>query len=108
MSFRLAYTELANFVSQYPLVSPFGLGSATSTQIQLSTYMQGVWAGWAKDPAKGPGWPRLGSNFGNELGNIGTKAKPTGVVVQSLASQDYICPMLAPIGDFVEIWGSIF
>jgi hypothetical protein len=35
--------------------------AVTPTQIALSKYMQGAWAGFAKNPSAGPGWPRLGS-----------------------------------------------
>ncbi|KUJ11453.1 alpha/beta-hydrolase [Mollisia scopiformis] len=68
---------------------------ATTAQIQLSSYMQGVWSGFAKNPSAGPGWTRYGTSLlGLELGVIGGLANPTGEVTVLTAVADYACVIL--------------
>lgn len=69
--------------------------NATREQAALSQYVQGVWAGFAKGPAAGPGWPKLGSNGGKELFDIGSFG-PNGTVVAQ-AVVDVNCGLWAPI-----------
>ncbi|PVH69061.1 carboxylesterase [Cadophora sp. DSE1049] len=73
----------------------FTLG-ATTQQIGLSKYMQTAWANFAKDPQKGPGWPKLGSNFGLELASLGRNGG-SGEVTIPLISVDAVCAIYAPI-----------
>lgn len=74
--------------------SPYG---DTQTQIKLSAFMQGVWSGFAKNPGKGPGWPRLGSNAGRELGVLGGVNDTTGEYTTDLGTADYPCVVLGPV-----------
>ncbi|MAD87569.1 MAG: hypothetical protein CL912_31815 [Deltaproteobacteria bacterium] len=69
---------------------------ATTQQIGLSRYMQTAWANFAKNPQKGPGWPKLGSNFGLELGSLGRNGG-SGEVTIPLISVDAVCAIYAPI-----------
>jgi hypothetical protein len=59
--------------------------------------MQGAWAGFAKNPSNGPGWPRLGSAFGVELGALGGKDAPSGEKTVPLLQADYACALYDPI-----------
>lgn len=79
----------------YPLNNE--VGNVTQTEIELSAYMQRIWAGFARDPFAGPGWPKLGSNGGVELGVIGGKDAPTGESTAPLALADYPCVLYDPI-----------
>ncbi|KAB8606240.1 hypothetical protein FH972_025870 [Carpinus fangiana] len=85
----------------YPLDS--FLGPATADEKALSKYMQGVWAGWAKNPKAGPGWPRVGTRLGHELGNIGSKKAPTGEHTDYLLSTDYPCAIYGPVDDALQL-----
>ncbi|CAK3840514.1 liver carboxylesterase 1 precursor [Lecanosticta acicola] len=72
-------------------------GPVTQDEVQLSMYMQNAWASFAKDPSGGPGWPRLGSNNGVELGVLGGTNKTNGESTQNLLVADYPCVVLDPI-----------
>lgn len=88
-------SEIPSVFGTYPLSNK--LGEVTPTQVELSKYMQGVWAGFAKDPSGGPGWPKLGSNFGKELGVLGGKNVPGGEETVSLFEADFACPLIEPL-----------
>jgi carboxylesterase type B len=88
--------EIPEVWGTYPLNNE--LGAATPNQIALSAYMQGVWAGFAKNPSAGTGWPRLGSTLGTrELGVLGGKGAPQGEQTRSLAYADLACPVINPV-----------
>ena len=70
---------------------------ATSDHISLSKYMQGAWAGFAKNPSGGPGWPKLGSALGVELGLLGGKGAPGGEQTVPLLTADYPCVVFDPL-----------
>lgn len=59
--------------------------------------MQGVWAGFAKNPSAGAPWPRLGSAFGVELGVLGGSQAPSGEKTVPLLRADYPCALYDPI-----------
>ncbi|TID18582.1 liver carboxylesterase 1 precursor [Venturia nashicola] len=80
--------EIPEVFGTYPLSNQYG--SVTQQQIQLSKFMQGVWAKTAKNPTSGPGWPRIGSNLGVELGELGLRGS-SGVTVVSTIDADYPC-----------------
>lgn len=61
--------------------------------------MQGIWAGWAANPAAGPGWPQVGSNNGQELGVLGGPNAPSGEYTAATSSVDYPCFFLNPFAD---------
>nr|POE72806.1 para-nitrobenzyl esterase [Quercus suber] len=81
--------EIPEVFGTYPLSNV--LGDATKTQIALSKYMQGVWAGFAKDPTAGPPWASLGSNNSVELGLLGGSAVPAGHETVPLLLADTPC-----------------
>ena len=74
---------------------------ATEQEINLSITMQSAWANFAKNPTQGPGWPKLGSNGGTELGVLGANGT-AGVTVIPQSMVDSVCstygPVLAVIG----------
>lgn len=76
-------------------------GTVTTQQIDLSAFMQKTWAGFAKNPAGGVGWPRVGSALGKELGLLGSNGS-SGVTVVNTLVADYPCPVYAPIGDALK------
>jgi carboxylesterase 2 len=69
---------------------------ATAQEINLSTYMQRVWAHFAKHPFTGIPWPELGTNRGVELGDLGGNGID-GEKTIPLISVDYICAVYAPL-----------
>ena len=87
--------EIPSVWGTYPLTNQ--LGSATPDQVALSKYMQGAWAGFAKNPSNGPGWPKLGSAFGVELAALGGKEAPGGEKTVPLLQADYSCALYNPI-----------
>lgn len=91
--------EIPEVFGTYPLANQFG--TVTKQQIDLSAYMQKVWANFAKNPAGGVGWPKVGSALTMELGLLGSQGS-SGVRVISNLVADYPCPVLAPIGDLLK------
>ena len=87
-------SEIPSVWGTYPLTNQFG--SATKDQIALSKYMQGVWAGFAKDPTSIP-WPKLGSANGVELGVLGSKNAPGAEETKPLISSDAPCAVFGPL-----------
>lgn len=82
--------EIASVFGTYPLVN--ALGAATADQIALSKTMQGIWAGFVKNPSAGPGWPKLGSTMnGQELGVLGGSNNPQGEYTEGLLPTDTLC-----------------
>jgi carboxylesterase 2 len=80
-------SEIPEVFGTYPTAN------VTAFEVNLSKYMQTAWANFAKNPIGGPGWPRLGTNFGIELGDLIGNGEQT----IPLASVDYICALYAPI-----------
>ncbi|KAJ9637133.1 hypothetical protein H2199_007419 [Coniosporium tulheliwenetii] len=68
---------------------------ATEQQVELSKYMQTAWANFAKDPAKGPGWPKLRSQV-LDLQDLGGRGSSGGFNIAEEAV-DFRCPIYAPI-----------
>ena len=62
----------------------------TDQEIALSAYMQTAWATFAKNPTQGPGWPKLGSNNGVELGALGSNGS-YGETTIPFSDVDAIC-----------------
>lgn len=75
----------------------YSANGATATQVALSKYMQGVWAGFAKNPTAGAPWPALGSASGNELGILGGPGNPSGEETKALSSIDAPCAIFSPL-----------
>jgi carboxylesterase 2 len=88
-------SEIPQVFGTYPLSNQFG--NATPQQEALSQYMQTTWANFAKNPSAGPGWPRLGSTFGDSLAKLGGSENPSGMTLISLSSVDYVCFLYDPI-----------
>ena len=74
----------------------------TTQQIDLSAFMQKTWTGFAKNPAGGVGWARVGSASGKELGLLGSNGS-SGVNVVNTLVADYPCAVYAPIGDLSKL-----
>ena len=95
--------EIFDVFGTYPLSNHFG--TATIQQIDLSAFVQKMWASFAKNPSGGVGWPRVGSALGKELGLLGSKGS-SGVSVVSVVNTlvaDYPCVMYAPIGSLLKL-----
>lgn len=88
-------SEIPSVWGTYPTTNEFG--TVTEDQIALSRYMQGVWAGFAKDPSAGAPWPRLGSAFGRELGVLGGQGAPRGEETAFLIERDAPCAVFGPL-----------
>lgn len=88
-------SEIPSVWGTYELSNQFG--DATPDQIALSKYMQGIWAGFAKAPAAGFPWPKLGSANGNELGVLGGKNEPAGEETRPLITSDAPCAVFGPL-----------
>jgi carboxylesterase type B len=88
--------EIPEVFGTYPLSSQFG--TVTQQQIQLSAFMQKIWANFAKNSAGGVGWPKVGSGVGRELGVLG-KDGSSGVTLRPLLEADYACLLYAGIED---------
>ncbi|KAF8859749.1 carboxylesterase [Acephala macrosclerotiorum] len=72
-------------------------GDPTEEQEALSSYMQTLWADFAKGPGTAVKWPKLGSNNGFELGQLGGPAAPEGEQTINLIVADYGCAVFDPI-----------
>lgn len=76
----------------------------TAQQEALSSYINGAWANFAKNPETGPGWNRLGTYEGQDLGVLGsgrdgsqgTRSSFGGVQVAERESVDGPCQLLLP------------
>ncbi|KAF3000146.1 hypothetical protein E8E13_005218 [Curvularia kusanoi] len=93
-------SEIPEVFGTYPLSNQ--LGTATTQQIDLSAFMQRTWAGFAKNPSGGVGWPKVGSASGKELGLLGSNGS-SGVTVVNTLVADYPCALYAPIADALKI-----
>ena len=81
--------------SEIPLVfGTYPAAGATDQEMALSQSMQTAWANFAKDPSTGPGWPKIGSNGGVELGALGANGTD-GETTISLSTVDSICSIYA-------------
>ncbi|KAK1994900.1 carboxylesterase [Colletotrichum falcatum] len=86
-------SDIPSVFGTYPQYGKFG--SANQQQTKLSSYMQGVWSGFAKNPDGGVGWPRVGGGvLGFELGLLGAGGS-SGVSVVSTLQADYPCLLYA-------------
>ncbi|TKA80240.1 hypothetical protein B0A49_01429 [Cryomyces minteri] len=96
--------------SEIPLVftsyTPVG---TTVQEYALSNFMRGAWARFAKDPANGPGWNRVGSGaqYGApadmDLGVLGDRlnAKGSGVTVIRESEVNGRCGLFKPVYDTI-------
>lgn len=83
--------------SEIPLIfGTYPFFNTIPQEITLSQYMQKTWANFAKNPSAGPGWPKLGSNRGTELADIGA-FNISGQMTISLNLTDGICQLYAPV-----------
>ncbi|KAK2008226.1 carboxylesterase [Colletotrichum eremochloae] len=81
-------SDIPSVFGTYPQYSKFG--SITQQQIDLSSYMQGVWGGFAKRVDFDSKWKRVGSTFlglGNELGLLTVN----GLSAVASSQADYPC-----------------
>lgn len=75
-------------------------GNSTAQQEALSKYMQGAWAGFAKNPKAGPGWNKLGTYNGSDLGVLGWQGSG-GVTVTNRTIADKKCAVFAPVYNLI-------
>ena len=73
----------------------------TAQEYALSQFMQGAWAQFAKNPALGPGWNRLGTFDGLDLGALGTDGS-SGVTLIPQTEVDARCELYKPIYDQIS------
>jgi len=69
--------------------------NATAQQIALSKYMQTAWADFAKDPAAGPGWSKVG-NGTNDVADIGGNGSDAAYLIDP-ATIDKNCAIYDPL-----------
>jgi hypothetical protein len=50
-------------------------GAPSAQQVALSETMMKVWTDFAKDPTAGPGWMKIGSEGGKDLGRFTGEGK---------------------------------
>jgi hypothetical protein len=65
-------------------------GPTTAEEKSLSVAMQTAWANFAKDPTAGPGWDRVGTPGGKDLGHFNYNGK---LVLDTPAYLDRNCPL---------------
>ncbi|KIJ50906.1 hypothetical protein M422DRAFT_244855, partial [Sphaerobolus stellatus SS14] len=104
--------------SEIPIVfgtynlSPFG--PPTSAEITLSSYVQGAWVAFARDPVNGLvnfGWPRY-NPVTNSLVLLGNSANQSGVTFTNGLTYDLGCGVSEVGGslalDLINLLGGIF
>lgn len=89
-------SEIFEVFGTYPLSNQYG--TVTDQQKQLSSFMQNLWSGFAKNPIVQPPWPRIGSNFGYELGDLGLNGN-NGYSLNNTFAADYACPLYGGLED---------
>ncbi|KAF8521222.1 carboxylesterase [Hysterangium stoloniferum] len=112
-------SDLRSFhASELPIVfgtyNPSPFGPPTAAEIPFSTYVQGAWVSFARDPQHGLvnyGWPLYNPDT-NSLALLGSSDNQTGVVFSSGSSYDSDCGLSEFAGtlalDVVSFLGSIF
>lgn len=93
-------SENSEVFGTYQLSNQFG--TATPQQIQLSAFMQNVWANFTKNADAGVGWPKIGSAFGLELGVFGA-SESSGVTVKSTMVADYPCGLYIGLANALNL-----
>lgn len=83
-------SEIPEVFGTYPAAG------ATDQEVALSQAMQTAWANFAKNPTQGPGWPKVGSNGGVELGAFGSNGT-SGETTIPLSTVDSICSIYSGI-----------
>ncbi|KAF9875012.1 carboxylesterase [Colletotrichum karsti] len=75
-------------------------GKATDQQAKLSSFMQGVWGGFAKNPAGGVGWPKVGGGIlGFDMGLLGSGGSTGVTTANSAMAADFVCPLYYGLED---------
>ncbi|CCF44309.1 carboxylesterase [Colletotrichum higginsianum] len=93
-------SEIPSVFGTYPQYNKFG--SATQQQINLSSYMQGVWGSFANNPGNGVGWSKVGGALGFELGLLGAGGSSGVSVAMSLVA-DYPCALYSGLADIAGL-----
>jgi carboxylesterase 2 len=91
-------SEIPAVFGTYPLSSEYG--TANRQQVQLSAFMQKVWANFANNASAGVGWPSVQplNLLAKDLGVLGRDGS-SGVTVIPRTDADFACPIYAPIED---------
>ena len=71
-------------------------GEPTAQQEALSKYMRGAWADFARNPKNGPGWNKLGTYNGTDLGVLGWQGS-SGVTLANKTIADSKCKVFTPL-----------
>jgi carboxylesterase type B len=97
-------SEIPQVFGSYLLTNP--LVGPTVQEYALSSFMNGAWAKFAKNPAGGPGWNAIGSGgsyylgaSGQDLGVLGNvgNTNGSGVTVISEYGVDFRCDLYKPL-----------
>ncbi|KAJ5488048.1 carboxylesterase [Penicillium desertorum] len=92
-------TEIPEVFGTYPLKNDHG--KATEQQIRLSAHMQHVWAEFAKNPDKGPGWAKVQPNSSDRsLADFGSNGSSKHAVVP-WSSVDAACKLVQTYSDLL-------
>ncbi|KAE8165726.1 alpha/beta-hydrolase [Aspergillus tamarii] len=84
--------EIPEVFGTYPLENE--KGKATEEQVELSAYMQHVWASFAKDPSAGPGWAKVGKYPWNRvMADFGNRGSTNHKMIPSWKT-DHACEVL--------------
>lgn len=68
----------------------------TAQEEALSKFVQGAWANFAKNPDYGPGWNKLGTFNGTDLGDLGPIGT-SGVTIIPQNMVDFRCSLYGPL-----------
>jgi hypothetical protein len=71
----------------------FTRANDTAQEVALSQFMQSAFAGFATNPANGPGWTRVGTSGGDDFGVLGMDGS-SGVTVLPRSEVLNLCPLL--------------
>lgn len=92
-------TEIPEVFGTYPLENDHG--KATEQQIRLSAHMQHIWAEFAKNPGRGPGWAKIQPNSSDRsLADFGSNGSSKHAVVP-WSSVDAACKLVGTYSDML-------
>ena len=90
-------SEISEVFGTYPSVN------ATVEQARVSKELQTVWANFAKNPETGPGWARLSTDGGRELGVLEVREKNRKIPTIGVNKTDFICSVYAAYLDKIGV-----
>lgn len=99
-------SEIFQVFGTYPNGIP-GFAPPTQQEIDLSKNMQKYWADFAKNPLGGPGWNRIGTGFGADLGDLPGTVNGTAVGNVFEIAADSKCGIYQPLYDLAALAGGV-